>query len=113
MKKHLNRICCITAVVLPAAGLCGCASSLIEVRAGSEQVVLAESSQVGNCQRKGETTVSVLAEIGFFDRSVEAVEANLLQLARNGAVDMGGDTIVKGNSPEFGRRTFLIYKCRP
>jgi hypothetical protein len=95
------------------AGLNGCASELIDVRKGADRVSLAETSQVGSCQFKGEITVSVLAEVGFVSRSVDAVEANLLQLARNGAIDSGGDTVVKGSSLEFGKRTFAIYKCRP
>ncbi|MBY0575287.1 MAG: DUF4156 domain-containing protein [Gallionellaceae bacterium] len=103
-----------TIVIVPMiVGLGGCASNLIEVRKGSELVSLAEANQVGSCQLKGEINVSVLAEVGFFSRSVEAVEANLLQLARNGAIDEGGDTVVKGNSPDYGKRTFNIYKCRP
>jgi hypothetical protein len=33
-------------------------------------------------------------------------------LARNGAIEVGGDTVTKGNSPQFGKRTFAIYKCQ-
>lgn len=107
-----RRLLLITAMVPLIAVLNGCASNLIEVRQGSDRVSLADASQVGSCQSKGEINVSVLAEYGFINRSVEAVEANLLQLARNGAVDAGGDTVVKGNSPAYGKRTFAIYKCR-
>jgi hypothetical protein len=93
--------------------LSGCASSLIEVRKGSEQVSVAEPSQVSHCIAKGQTTVSVLSRVGFISRSIDEVDANLLQLARNGAVDAGGDTIVLGARPEVGKRTFAIYKCHP
>ena len=95
------------------AVLGGCASDLIEVRQGSDRVSLADASQVASCQPRGEITVSVLAKVGLFTRSVKDVDADLLQLARNGAVDAGGDTVVKGDRPEIGRRTFSIYKCRP
>ena len=95
------------------AMLGGCASDLIEVRHGSDRVSLADASQVASCQPKGAITVSVLAKVGLFTRSVKDVDADLLQLARNGAVDAGGDTVVKGDRPEIGRRTFSIYKCRP
>jgi hypothetical protein len=93
--------------------LSGCASDLIQVREGSDRVSLADASQVGGCESKGKITVSVLDKVGFISRSVEDVDANLLQLARNGAVDMGGDTVVKGDRPAVGKRTFAIYKCRP
>lgn len=93
--------------------LFGCASQLIDVRPGSERVSVASISQVSGCTSKGKTTVSVLSEVGFITRSVDAVEANLLQLARNGAVDVGADTLTLGDEPVFGRRTFGLYQCRP
>jgi hypothetical protein len=58
---------------------------IIEVRQGSDDVVLMQASQIACCQSKGDITVSVLAKEGLISRSEEDVEANLLQLARNGA----------------------------
>jgi hypothetical protein len=91
----------------------GCASQLIEVKQGSERVSVADANQVASCESKGKATVSVLTKVGFISRSVDAVEGNLVQLARNSALDIGGDTIVKDEMPEFGKRTFAIYKCKP
>ena len=90
----------------------GCASDLIDVRPGSGNIQLAQPNQVEGCASEGKIDVSVLAKVGFINRSYDEVEANLLQLARNGAVDAGGDTVVKGPSSEYGRRTYFIYKCR-
>ena len=104
----------VVAVILPlVAGSSGCASSMIGVHEGAERVSLADANQVAGCQSKGKTIVSVLPKIGFIKRNVEDVEANLYQMARNDAVDAGADTIVKGESEEFGKRTFEMYKCRP
>ena len=103
----------IVAVVPLIAGLSGCASSLIGVREGSDRVSLADETQVGNCQSKGGITVSVFAKAGLLSRSDKNVEENLYQLARNNAVDVGADTVVKGESQEFGKRTYKMYKCRP
>ena len=111
--KFIKNSLAIVAIVLLIAELEGCASSMIDVRKGSEQVSLVEANQVESCQPKGTTTVSVLSEVGFITRSAEAVEANLLQLARNSAIDAGGDAVMKGNSSEYGKRTFAIYKCKP
>ena len=111
--RFFNCFILFTAIVLLNSLMSGCTSDMIKVRNGSDRVNLGDTSQIGSCQSKGEITVSVLAEVGFFSRSVDAVEANLLQLARNGAIDSGGDTVVKGVSPEFGKRTFAIYKCHP
>jgi Domain of unknown function (DUF4156) len=104
----------VIAVVMPLiAGLSGCASSLIGVHQGVDRVSLADANQVGACQSKGKTIVSVLAKIGFINRLDEVVEADLYQMARNDAADAGADTLVKGESQEFGKRTFDMYKCRP
>jgi hypothetical protein len=55
----------------------------------------------------------VLTKVGFISRSVDAVEQNLLQLARNNALEVNGDTLVKDEMPAFGKRSFLVYKCKP
>lgn len=103
----------ITTIISLTFGLGGCASSLIGVREGAERVSLANANQVAGCQSKGKTIVSVLTVVGFINRSEEDVEANLYQLARNDAAEAGADTLVKGESTAFGKRTFEMFKCRP
>jgi len=105
------RMMLVIAVALPLLG--GCTSMMIGERAGSDRVSLADANQVGSCKSMGKTIVSVVAKVGFIKRLEEAVEADLYQLARNNAVDAGADTLVKGESKEFGQRTFGMYKCRP
>jgi len=111
---QLNKnVLLITIFVSLITLLSGCASGLIGVHEGAERVSLADANQVAACQSKGKTIVSVLTEVGFINRSEEDVEANLFQIARNDAVDAGADTLVKGESKTFGKRTFEMYKCRP
>ncbi|MGE5027990.1 MAG: DUF4156 domain-containing protein [Betaproteobacteria bacterium] len=110
--RYFKKMLVVAAVPLFAL-LSGCASDFIKVREGSDRVSLAEASQVGNCQSLGRTTVSVVTKVGLYNRSIEDVDANLLQMARNSAVDMGGDTVVRGDRLEVGKRVFAIYKCRP
>jgi hypothetical protein len=110
--KFLTKILTVVAFITLFTGLSGCASNLIDVRAGSEQVSLLNTSQVTGCQSKGKIIVSVLANVGFISRSAEAIDANLLQLARNAAVDSNGDSIVRDGATVFGKATFSIYKCR-
>lgn len=100
----------IVAIVPLFAGLSGCANNIfIGVREGADRVSLAEANQVASCQSKGAITISVFAK----GRIEKDVEANMYQMARNSAVDEGADTVVKGESPELGKRTFKLYKCRP
>lgn len=95
-----------------ALGLTGCASKLIGERVGADQVVLAKESDVSKCKSLGRSTLSVLSSVGPLTRSAEAVEENLLQMARNEAIDKGGDTVVKGNSMEYGKRSYEVFKCK-
>ena len=95
------------------ATLSACVTHLVEVRDGSDAVAVLEAKDIGNCKYLGSIAVSVLSEVGIYTRSADAVEADLLQLARNGAVDAMGDTVVKGNSLEFGKRSYRMYKCLP
>jgi len=102
----------LVALGLLAGGLSGCASKLIGERIGADQVVLAKESEVSKCKSLGRSTLSVLSSLGPITRSAEAVEENLLQMARNEAIDKGGDTVVKGNSLEYGKRSYEVFKCK-
>jgi len=98
--------------LLAVLALSACASNLVSQRPGSDSVAVLDAKQISQCQSKGSISVSVMAEVGPFTRSADAVEGNLLQLARNGAVDAGADTVVKGNSMTYGKRNYDLYKCR-
>ena len=102
----------ILSAALALAVLSGCANHLVEVRPGSDSIAVKEANEVGGCESKGAINVGVVSEVGFYTRNADAVEGNLLQLARNGAVDAGGNTVVRGNSSEYGKRSFSIYKCQ-
>lgn len=93
--------------------LSACSSAFIEKRPMSWEVPVVEPALVANCQSRGGTLVSVAAYLWIVKRGDEAVEENLLQLARNAAIDAGGDTLVRGDSPGAGRRHYDIYRCRP
>jgi hypothetical protein len=107
-----KKLTSLLALGLLAATLSGCASKLIGERIGADQVVLAKESEVTQCKSLGRSTLSVLSALGPITRSAEAVEDNLLQMARNEAIDKGGDTVVKGNSLEYGKRSFEFFKCK-
>jgi hypothetical protein len=106
-KIHLKQF----TIFLILISMFGCASHLIEVRPGSENINLLNSTNAQSCKFLGKVTVGVLSEIGFYSRSTDVVEANLLQLARNSAIDSGADSVVKEDMPEYGRRNFSLYKC--
>jgi hypothetical protein len=97
---------------LSAALLCGCANSFLKPAAGSERVLLMKTNQVKHCQSLGKVNVNVVTKVGIYNRDADTVEANLLQLGQNNAVELGGDTLVKDAAPEFGKQIFAVYKCK-
>lgn len=100
------------AALLPLAiGLGGCSSTFISERPLAWQVTLASPKEVATCASKGGVQVTAAAYLWFYRRDDAAVEQDLLRLARNAAIDAGGDTIVKGDSPKPGTRDFSIYRC--
>ena len=106
MHKQISLIC------LCAVFLAGCASSFLKPAQGSERVLLMKATQVTHCQALGKVNVNVITQVGIYNRDATAVEANLLQLGQNNAVELGGDTLVKDLTPEFGRQIFAVYKCK-
>jgi hypothetical protein len=103
---------CTTLICLSAALLCGCANAFLKPAVGSERVLLMKTNQVGHCQPLGKVNVTVVTKVGLYNRDADAVEANLLQLGQNNAVELGGDTLVKDVTPELGKQIFTVYKCR-
>ena len=71
-----------------------------------------KANQVTYCQSLGKVNVNVVTKVGIYNRDADAVDANLLQLGQNNAIELGGDTLVKDVTPEFGKQIFAVYKCK-
>lgn len=89
-----------------------CSNKVVEIKPGSEKVLLVNKQDIANCVSKGKVTSTVTSKVGIYTRDVDTVEANLVQLAKNSAVAEGADTIVKGASKNYGEREFDLFKCR-
>jgi hypothetical protein len=80
-----------------------------------EQIRVLEKKEVASCKKLGETTASLKAKVGPFDRSTKKVQTELQYLARNSAAadfkDKGADTVVPESDLEEGRQTFAVYRC--
>ena len=108
----MNSIQKIIAIGFSSILITGCASAFMEVKAGAEKVSVATSDQASSCESKGTVTASVLSKVLFVNRSIEGVEDNLEQMAKNSAVELGANTIVKGESKKIGERAFSLYQCK-
>ncbi len=94
--------------------LCLFASSCTWVKhdPGAEDIELVEADAVADCETLGRTTASVRDRVAAVQRNPGRVREELAALARNSALEMGGDTIVAAGPVDDGQRTFRIYRCR-
>ncbi len=95
--------------VAMTAVLGGC--SFVTVDPGAEDVLVLEAERTNDCERLGQTRVSVATSIGFIKRGKPAISENLETLARNSAAEMGGDTITAETEVSEGKQTFGIFNC--
>jgi hypothetical protein len=77
----------------------------------AESISLTNASEVAECERLGTTTSSVKDQIGWLNRNDEKVASELLTLAQNSALTMGGNTLVATADPLEGSQQFVIYSC--
>ena len=84
----------------------------IEEAPGAEHVNLVASVDQTQCELKGEVKDSVK---GYSDSSLNNTETNLIQLGKNAAVEMNGNTIIILERKQY-RKTqsavFKIYDCK-
>ncbi|HET6725373.1 MAG TPA: DUF4156 domain-containing protein [Gammaproteobacteria bacterium] len=96
-----------TGAVLLTAG-CG---NWVEVKPAARDVTVLDLSQAANCQRLGTSSAAVQQNAGFFARNPQAVDADLVNLARNDAVKMGGNAVAALEPRSQGHQRFGIYRC--
>jgi hypothetical protein len=87
------------------------ACSCIPKNPGADKVLVLPLERVKNCVELGQTKVQVLDRVGFLARRSASIEADLQRLAKNNAIDMGGDTVSALTGVINGRQTFGVYKC--
>ena len=91
--------------------LTSCAS--VKLTHGGEKARVLSSGEVTNCQKRGATTVSVRATVLSIRRQPTVIADELQILARNSAVNMGGDTVTPISKIDDGQQTFAVYRCIP
>lgn len=74
-------------------------------------VSLVKPIHVQNCKKLGSTTSQVKDSVAFIERRDKDVTLELVNLAKNEAAKMGGDTIIAKGEPAEGRQSFEIYQC--
>ncbi|MGD8175155.1 DUF4156 domain-containing protein [Marinimicrobium sp. ARAG 43.8] len=88
------------------------ACTWVKVSDEAEEVVVGKEGNVRGCEKLSDTNVSVANSIGPVHRNSEKVATELLNMGKNEATRLGGDTIVPKTKPDDGRQTFSIYRCQ-
>ncbi|MBC8210880.1 MAG: DUF4156 domain-containing protein [Gammaproteobacteria bacterium] len=91
--------------------LSACAVVSLTVEGEKTRVLSAE--EVTKCTYKGKTTSTTTDKLVGAKRHDKAVTEELLMLARNSAVNLGGDTVVADSEIKDGQQTFKVYRCVP
>ena len=90
--------------------MAGCA--WVKPQPHSGQVELESLANINLCRKLGEVTSTTLGKVAFVERDRAKVASELMQLARNEAQVMGGDTIAALSDIQAGEQRFGVYRCR-
>ena len=102
------RIPLLLTMLLPVVTT-GC--TFVTLKPSAERVLVLSQERVRNCKQLGTTRVTTMIKFGIIARSDDTVGEELARLARNNAVDMGGDTVSPLSKIDNGEQSFGIYRC--
>lgn len=102
----------VVVVVVVALALAGSACTWIQPKEGTEDVALVKAHFVQQCQKIGSANALVPHKIIGLKRRKGKVADELIVLAKNEALGMGGDTIVSASKVDQGQQRFDVYRCR-
>lgn len=102
----------LTSVVAIALVSLTSACTWVKVSDQGASVAVANAANVRNCEKVRTVNVRVKDNfVGSMKRNPEKVSKELTNMARNEAVQFGGDTIVPASLAQDGRQSFDVYKC--
>ncbi len=102
--KKLSVVFCL------GLALGGC--NFVKVTENGSSVAVSNASAVGGCSKVSTLTVKTRGNyVGTMKRNPETLAKELTNMARNDAVDVGGDTVVPISQPVDGKQSFDVYKC--
>ncbi len=103
----MARLSCV--IGLASSLVMGC--TWVETQTGAETITLKTLEQVSTCQRLGTATAQTKDRVAFYRRDTAKVASELLSLARNEALSLGGDALVVLGEPDQGIQRFGVYRC--
>ena len=106
----LNNKIIIAAMALPF--LIACGKSFVKEEPGSENVTIVDSIDQNSCVLKAQVKVRMT---GYAERRDDYTVQDEIRLAKNAAVEQGGNTLYMISDPEDGKGTqsgvYQVYNC--
>lgn len=99
----------IMVAAMSALVLGGC--SWVDLDPKAEDVLLLKPFQTKQCEQIRRTTSQVLDKLWFVNRNQDKMADELATLARNTAVELGGNAVVPDSEISEGKQTFIILNC--
>jgi hypothetical protein len=88
------------------------ACTWVKVTEPGQRVEVRQAGETENCKLLGKVTSVSRAKIAGVSRSVKKLATELETIARNEAVDMGGNTVVPAGEINGDEREFQVYQCQ-
>lgn len=104
--SNLKRI-----TLVAGAGLLLGACTWVPLATQAEAVRVRREGDVAGCERIGKTNTRTLERVAFIPRREKKILEELESLARNEAVDMGGNSVAPLGAMLGGEQRFGIYRC--
>lgn len=83
----------------------------VKVTEEGEIVSIRDKSEVTDCKKVARITSKSKGEIMGVERKKDKVKKELETLARNEALEYGGNVLVPATEMKEGKQSFFVYKC--
>lgn len=102
----------VNGMVVALCATCISACTWVKPMENAQKVAIVNEVHTLSCEKLGQTQSSVKDKLGIVKRRSDKVKQELLTLAQNAALEMGGDTLVALDEPVDGEQTFAVYRCQ-
>ncbi|PHV12912.1 DUF4156 domain-containing protein [Chitinimonas sp. BJB300] len=89
----------------------GACAPFVPLKSAAEAVEVSNLEATTACTLKGNVRVKVLNKLGPVARDPGKVIIELNTLARNSAVEQGGDTVAAAGPIADGEREYKVFRC--
>ncbi|MFZ5602351.1 MAG: DUF4156 domain-containing protein [Pseudomonadota bacterium] len=87
------------------------ACNFVKLAPNAADVLVLKPYQARECEQLRRTTSQVMSKVWFVSRNEDSMAEELTILAKNTAVEIGGNAVVPDSAIAEGKQRFIIYNC--